>query len=66
MQTYSERIKQLSAFNPRHVEAYMRVERNTLDGLSARQFASEVRFAEECIREGGGELAERIAKSFGL
>lgn len=52
--------------DPRHIEAYMRVEHSTLDGLSPRQFAAEVVLARKCIREGGKDMAERIAQSFGL
>lgn len=71
MQTpYTTRIAALlnpaSGIDPRHVEAYMRVGQPTFDGLSPRQFAREVVLACECIREGGTELAERIAQSFGL
>lgn len=67
---YTARIAALlnpaDTIDPRHVEAYMRVEHSTLDGLSARRFASEVVIARQCIRDGGRDMAERIAQSFGL
>jgi hypothetical protein len=44
----------------------MRVEHNTLDKFSADGFAAEVRFAAQCVRDAGPEMAEQIAKSFGL
>ena len=52
--------------DPRHVEAYMRLEHPTLDGLSTRQFADEVRIGVACIQEAGVDTAERCAQSFGL
>lgn len=51
--------------DPRHVEAYMRVEHSTLDHLSPERFAAEVAVAVMCVTEGGEEMAERIAQSFG-
>lgn len=64
---YRETIKSLAPkHDPRHIEAYMRVEHSTLDGLSRQQFAAEVRVAAQCVDEGGIEMAERIAKSFGM
>lgn len=55
-----------ASIDPRHVEAYMRLEHSTLDGLSAWQFDAEVMLAVECIRVGGIEDAEALALSFGL
>ena len=63
---YQQRIASLTNANPRHVEAFMRVEHNTLDKFSAQRFASEVEFAAICVREAGPEMAEKIAASFGL
>lgn len=71
MQTpYTARISALlnpiEGIDPRHIEAYMRVEHTTLDGLNPRRFAAEVCLARQCVREGGRDMAERIAQSFGL
>ena len=67
MTPYTDQIHALSAgYDPRHVEAYMRVEHNTLDHLRPGRFAAEVRFAVACVDEGGLDMAERVAKSFGL
>jgi len=52
--------------DPRHVEAYMRLEHPTLDGLPKQQFADEVAIGVRCIAEDGAENAERCARSFGL
>jgi hypothetical protein len=65
--SYATLIRGLApGYDPRHVEAYMRVEHNTLDKLSPRDFAREVRLAVACIDEGGIETAELVAKSFGF
>lgn len=52
--------------DPRHVEAYMRLEHSTLDGLSGSQFSSEVGVGIACVRHEGLDIAERCAQSFGL
>ena len=69
---YEQMIREILAENeirgiePRHVEAYMRIEHSTLDGLSRRQFVHEVHVAVACIAEGGVAMAERVAQSQGL
>lgn len=64
---YTNRIRALApTCDPRHVEAYMRCECGTLDRLSPQRFVSEVGIAVSCIREGGLDMAERLAKSYGL
>lgn len=67
-QIIRETVARLGAVStdPRHVEAYMRLEHSTLDGLSARQFTREVGIALACITEGGTESAEACAQSYGL
>jgi hypothetical protein len=50
----------------RHIEAYMRLEHPTLDGLSASQFSEEVLICVACVDADGRENAERCARSFGL
>ena len=52
--------------DPRHVEAWMRLEHPTLDGLSPEGFAAEVRMAIACIAEAGPQESEALAASFGL
>ena len=62
---YTSQIRAaVSDCDPRHVEAYMRLEFSTLDGLSSR-FAKEARAAAACVRE-DVDAAERLAKSYGL
>jgi hypothetical protein len=52
--------------DPRHIEAYMRLEHPTLDGLSAPQFEREVAISVECVDAAGPSEAEACAASFGL
>ena len=52
--------------DPRHVEAWMRVEHPTLDGLDRRRFDTEVEIAVACIDHAGAEQSEALALSFGL
>jgi hypothetical protein len=54
------------AMDPRHVEAFMRLEHSTLDGLAAWQFAEEVRTAAECVAFSTLGDAEELAQSFGF
>jgi hypothetical protein len=53
-------------FDPRHIEAYMRLEHSTLDGLALDAFTQEIEIAIACIAHDGLANAERCAKSFGL
>ena len=67
MSAYYMTIKRLAPdHDPRHIEAFMRLEYPCLDGLNARQFDEQVGIAILCIKDGGLEFAEKIAKSFGL
>jgi hypothetical protein len=52
--------------DPRHIEAYMRLEHSTLDGLAKWQFDAEVRMSCECLAICSKEEAEACAQSFGL
>lgn len=69
---YSESIRNIAArqghigVDPRHVEAYMRLEHPTLDGLSKNQFAKEVATGIACVMDDGATNAEGVARSFGL
>ena len=56
----------IGKYNPRHIEAYMRLEHSTLDGLSPKQFSDEIGIAMECINVDGAGNAEKLAQSFGL
>ena len=62
MTPYEHQIRPLApGYDPRHIEAFMRVEHSTLDGLSPSRFRSEVRLAALAVDEGGKELAESVA-----
>ena len=64
---YRQRIKQIApAYDPRHIEAFMRSAHGTLDHMPAWLFKQEVRMAMECIDQGGKDMAERLAKSYGM
>lgn len=52
--------------NPMHVEAYMRLEHDTLDGLSPAQFRREVEIGAECAAASSPADNDRLARSFGL
>ena len=64
----AERIKLIvRGFDPRLVEALMRS--NTLGAfntLDATEFSAEARKAAYCIDEGGTDMAERLAQTYGL
>ena len=67
MTAYTAQIRALAPnYDARHIEAYMRAEHSTLDKLSPAAFRAEVRLACACVDEGGLEMAERIALSFGF
>ena len=69
MTYYQKAISEMpeaSGYDPRHVEAFIRLEHSTLGGLTAGRFKKEVKIAVACIRAGGADAAERCAKSFGL
>lgn len=72
MTYYQQQIREDAAslgyigVNPRHVEAWMRLEHSTLDGLSRQQFRSEVLMAIECIKAAGEAESEALAQSYGL
>ena len=52
--------------DPRHVEAWTRLEHPTLDDLSLGQFRAEVEMAIRCIDAAGAAQSESLARSFGL
>jgi len=56
----------IGKYNPRHIEAYMRLEHSTLDGLSSKQFDNEIKICIDCIKYDGIENAENCASSMGL
>lgn len=53
-------------YNPRHIEAYVRLECSILDNLSDARLRKEVKMAQQCIDIGGLDQAESLAKSYGL
>ena len=67
MRGYQELIHKTEPnYDPRHIEAFMRCEHPTLDGLSREQFVAEVHFCAKCVDEAGIEASEMLAESFGL
>lgn len=69
---YQQMIREILAkigraeIDPRHIEAYMRLEHPTLDGLSATQLRREVAISVKCVDAAGLAEAEACAASFGL
>lgn len=55
-----------NGYDPRHIEGYMRLGHDTLDGLSAAEWSAEVSLCIDCIAHDGPEAAEANAKSYGL
>lgn len=55
-----------SGVDPRHIEAYIRLQYSTLSHLDWPAIRREVRIAVDCIKHGGVEQAEQCAQSFGL
>jgi hypothetical protein len=53
-------------YDPRHIEAFMRLQYGTLDHLSRDQFKADVDLCKLCIDEIGVEEAEKIAASYGM
>ena len=63
---YATRIERLAPdHDPAHIEAWMRLEHPTLDGLGVR-FAREVSAAVKCLRAAGIAESDELARSFGL
>jgi hypothetical protein len=63
---YVELIRSLQpAHDPRHIEAYMRLEHPTLDGLSRSEFGHEAYLAACCV-DADPEAAEELAQSYAL
>ena len=56
----------VGAADPRHAEAWMRLEHGTLDALSPEQFQREVEIALACIAAGPLADSEALANSYGL
>ena len=59
----AERTKDV---DPRHDEAWMRVEHATLDGLSRQEFIDAMHAALAAALDAGPEESEALAASFGL
>ena len=53
-------------YDPRHIEAYMRLVYGTLDGISRKSFETEVSACRLCIEIEGVEKAEALTLTFGL
>ncbi len=73
MSCYQQKIREtmaaagrIGAADPRHVEAWMRLEHGCIDGLSRSQFTQEVKIALECIAAGPVSDSEALATSYGL
>jgi hypothetical protein len=60
------RAGRVGAAEPRHVEAWMRLEYSTLDGLSPAKFAQEVAQALDCIAASTPAENDALAASYGL
>ncbi len=67
MTPYTETFRLMQpTHDPRHIEAFIRVQYGTLDHLDRRMLEMESAIAAECITVGGLDEAEALAQSFGL
>ena len=63
---YARMIQRLAPdHDPAHIEAWMRLEHSTLDGLGPR-FVREVATAVACVEAAGVAESDQLARSFGL
>jgi len=60
------KMGRVGAADPRIVEAWMRVENGTLDGLSSSRFDAEISAALDCIAASTPAENADLALSFGL
>lgn len=60
------RIGLVGRYDPAEVEAWMRVEHSTLDGLSAAAFQQEVAVAVGCIDAASRATTLDLCASYGL
>ncbi|MGE0229469.1 MAG: hypothetical protein AB7U23_13280 [Dehalococcoidia bacterium] len=67
-QTIREHLAQAGRLgvDPRHVEAWMRIEHPTLDALTPAAFRAEALVAADCTTDAGPTPSEALAASLGL
>ena len=53
-------------YDPRHIEAWIRMQHGSLSNVPPAYFEAEVRIARLCCDGASGEQSERLALSFGL
>ena len=65
---YQRIISELApaSYDPRHIEAFMRVQYGTLDHLSRDAFKDEIKICTAAIDQCGPAEAEELALSMGL
>lgn len=60
------RMGYIGKYDPRHIEAYMRIKHGCLYGLSRANFMREIEIGRACVDADGVDHAESLAKSYGL
>lgn len=64
---YADTFRKLQPkYDPRHIEAFVRLEYSTLDHLPLSTLRREAKIAAACIDEIGVDEAEKTAKSMGM
>ena len=65
---YQDRIAEIVGpeYDPRHIEAFMRVQYGPLDHLPRDLFEADARFCAACLDEIGKDEGEKAARSYGL
>jgi hypothetical protein len=53
-------------YDPRHIEAYIRLQYHTLNHLDRETFHNEIEIGRQCVDLAGAKSAEKCAASFGL
>lgn len=65
--SYADIFRELQPkHDPRHIEAYVRLEHSTLDHLNRDTLREEAQVAADCIDICGKKAAEELAESYGL
>lgn len=54
------------AHDPRHIEAFVRLQYGPLDHLDRNTLREEAKVAAQCVTVGGVDAAEELAVSYGL
>jgi hypothetical protein len=67
MSSYAATFRELQPnYDPRHIEAFVRLEYHTIGHLPLSTLKREAKIAAQCVDVAGVAESEEIARSFGL